>query len=76
MIKSSRKYVSSPLQNLNIQTMFSDSSNVNTFKNANTPTSNLGTHANTPNHKYNNNQNLKSNVLDLGLKTLKKNEEL
>lgn len=56
--------------------MFSDSSNVNTFKNANTPTSNLITHANTPNHKYNNNQNLKSNVLEIGLKTLKKNEEL
>lgn len=76
MINSSRKFVSSPLQNLNIQTVFSDSSNVNSFKNANTPTSNLGTHANTPNHKYNNNQNLKTNVLDLGLKNLKKNEEL
>lgn len=71
-----RRNVESPLQNLNIKTVFSDKSNANTFKNANTPNSNFNSQGEkTPNMtNFANISN--SKTINIGLKALKTNEEL
>jgi hypothetical protein len=73
-----RRNVGSPLQNLNIKTVFSDKSNTNTntYKNANTPNSNFNSQGEkTPNMtNFANISN--SKTINIGLKALKTNEEL